>query len=394
MRLNLEAPSPLHHTPKLQLSIKPDLGTTSPTQATTIERTTFSSMNAIVQSKLRAVWALSAIALLLGSRVNALTLFETPDDKDHTIVATISAAKKSVDVEVYELTDADIISALIAKSKAGVSVRVILNPAGVGVGAAAATNAPAKAQLKAAGVPVRYSQTKTAGGSYDATHFEFDHAKIVISDAGEAAQVALITTINLSPSYLGTPVSGSVSLNFGVVDNEANDVAYLATMFACDWNKTEVGPPSGTDLVISPINARSTLMAQIKGAKKTIHFFNQELGDPQIIQALVDALGRKVEVEGLVSDNLTYATDIKPILQAGGQILALPEAPLYEHAKAAIIDGNLVYVGSINYTQTSLDNNREVGIEFADNVIAGELEGYFSKYWPDGVTVTAVPAKN
>jgi cardiolipin synthase A/B len=165
-------------------------------------------------------------------------------------------------------------------------------------------------------------------------------------------------------------------------------------MFDCDWNKKQVGRPTGTDLVISPINARPTLLAEITGAKKTIHLFNQELGDKKIIQALVGALDRKVEVKGLVSNNLTYAANIKPILQAGGQILALPGKPLYEHAKAAVIDGNLVYVGSINYTQTSLDKNREVGIELRDNVVAAELEGYFSKYWSEGVAVTAVATKN
>jgi cardiolipin synthase A/B len=330
-----------------------------------------------------------AIGIFLGGRACAFSLFETPDDMDHTIVNTISGAKKSVDVEVYELTDADIISALIAKSKEGASVRVILNPKGAGKNSVA-TNAPAMEQLKAAGVPVQYSQTKVAGGTYDPTHFQFDHAKIVVADAGEAGQVALITTINFSPGYLGVVVNGSVSLNFGIVDTEAGDVAYLAKMFDCDWTKTQVAPPDGTDLVISPINARSKLLAEIKGARKTIHLFNQELGDKQIIQALVEALGRKVEVKGLVSFNLTYAASVKPILEAGGQVLALPAAPLYEHAKAAIIDGELVYVGSVNYTKTSMDKNREVGIELKDPAIASQLEGYFTKYWPDGVPVTAV----
>jgi len=338
---------------------------------------------------LRTVLAFLAMCFLLGAQARAFTLFETPDDMDHTILSTITGAKKSVDVEVYELTDADIISALIAKSKAGVSVRVILNPKGAGKNAVA-TNAPAVAQLQAAGVPVQYSQTKVAGGAYDATHFQFDHAKIVVADAGDAAQVALITTINFSPGYLGVVVSGSVSLNFGVVDNEGVDVAYLATMFDCDWNKTQVAPPEGTDLVISPINARATLLAEINGAKKTIHIFNQELGDKQIVQALVEAVGRKVEVKALVSYNLTYAANVKPILQAGGHVLALPAAPLYEHAKAAVIDGDLIYVGSVNYTATSMDKNREVGIELKDPAIASQLEGYFTKYWPDGITVTAV----
>jgi phosphatidylserine/phosphatidylglycerophosphate/cardiolipin synthase-like enzyme len=333
----------------------------------------------------RILRAFLALCLcLLADKAVALTLFETPDDKDQTIVDTISGAKKSVEVEVYELTDADVISALIAKSKAGASVRVILNPANV---YKVATNAPAMAQLQAGGVSVQYSQGKVSGGSYDSTHFAYDHAKMIIADAGEDGQVALVTTINLSPDYLGVLVNGSESLNFGIVDTKAKDVAYLEKMFDCDWNKTEVAPPDGTDLVISPINARSTLLAEIQGATKKIYFFNQELSDPGIIAALVAAAGRGVEIDGLVSPNLVKAATIAPILAAGAHILAL-NMP-YEHAKAAIIDDDLVYVGSVNYTAGSMDNNREVGIATKNKTLAKELEKYFQKFWPSGVTVPA-----
>ncbi|HZZ20301.1 MAG TPA: phosphatidylserine/phosphatidylglycerophosphate/cardiolipin synthase family protein [Opitutaceae bacterium] len=330
------------------------------------------------------IFILFLAGLLVCPRAIALTLFETPDDKDQTIVRTISGAKKSVEVEVYELTAADVISALIEKSKAGALVRVILNPANV---YHEATNAPAMAQLQAGGVSVQYSQAKAAGGSYDSTHFAYDHAKLVIADAGLDGQVALVTTINLSPDYLGVLVNGSESLNFGIVDKKAKDVAYLETVFDCDWNKTVVPAPEGTDLVISPINARQTLLAEIQGAKTKIHFFNQELSDKQIIAAFVAAAGRGVEVEGLVSPNLVRAAVIAPILSAGGHILAL-NMP-YEHAKAAIIDGGLVYVGSVNYTAGSMDNNREVGIEAKNKTLAKELEKYFQKFWPSGVTVPA-----
>jgi cardiolipin synthase len=332
----------------------------------------------------RALMALAVAFLILDARAAALTLFETPDDKDQTIVDTISGAKKSVEVEVYELTDADVIAALVAKSKAGASVRVILNPENV---YHVATNAPAMAQLQAGGVAVQYSQSKVAGGSYDSTHFAYDHAKLIIADAGEEGQVALVTTINLSPDYLGVLVNGSESLNFGIVDTKKKDVAYLETMFDCDWNKTEVAAPDGTDLVISPINARSVLLAEIQGAKKKIYFFNQELSDTGIVGALVAAAARGVEVDGLVSPNLVKAATVAPILAAGGHVLALTMP--YEHAKAAIIDDDLVYVGSVNYTAGSMDNNREVGIAVANKTLSKDLEKYFQRFWPMGVAVPA-----
>jgi phosphatidylserine/phosphatidylglycerophosphate/cardiolipin synthase-like enzyme len=37
----------------------------------------------------------------------------------------------------------------------------------------------------------------------------------------------------------------------------------------------------------------------------------------------------------------------------------------YMHAKVAIFDGDIAYVGSSNFTTNALDNNREVGILWA-----------------------------
>jgi cardiolipin synthase A/B len=53
----------------------------------------------------------------------------------------------------------------------------------------------------------------------------------------------------------------------------------------------------------------------------------------------------------------------------------------YEHAKAAIADGTLVYVGSINYTAGSMDKNREVGVMTMQPDIAKQLETEFRSFW-------------
>lgn len=37
-----------------------------------------------------------------------------------------------------------------------------------------------------------------------------------------------------------------------------------------------------------------------------------------------------------------------------------------QHAKALVIDGARAYVGSINFTRNSMDNNREIGVLFDD----------------------------
>jgi phosphatidylserine/phosphatidylglycerophosphate/cardiolipin synthase-like enzyme len=250
------------------------------------------------------------------------------------------------------------------------------------------TNKPYAAQLTTEGVSVKYSRTITPGGGqhYDETHFRFDHSKIILADEGTPNPKALVMTINLGPGYLGKPSKEGISLNFGLVDTKVADNTYLEDIFDCDWNATPAPKPIATDLLISPLNSRTELISQIKNAKKSFHFFNQELGDKLLIAALVSAARRGVEVKGLVSPNLVKQKNIQGIKDAGGEILALADP--YEHAKAAIADGKVSYVGSINYTKSSFDENREVGILTDQQDIATALEGYFFKFWPQGQQIT------
>ncbi len=139
-------------------------------------------------------------------------------------------------------------------------------------------------------------------------------------------------------------------------------------------------PPADTPLVISPVNARQKLLTEIQGATCSIHFFAQEFEDTQIVDAVVGAAQRGVEVKGLLAPGIAANTKTGHAVQsAGGQIRILSQP--YEHAKATLVDGSLVYVGSINYTATSLDKNRELGILTRQSDIASQMESEFSRFW-------------
>jgi phosphatidylserine/phosphatidylglycerophosphate/cardiolipin synthase-like enzyme len=47
------------------------------------------------------------------------------------------------------------------------------------------------------------------------------------------------------------------------------------------------------------------------------------------------------------------------------------------HAKAIIIDSNLAYVGSINFSSTSFDKNREVGVIISSKNAVTQLSDTF-----------------
>jgi phosphatidylserine/phosphatidylglycerophosphate/cardiolipin synthase-like enzyme len=190
-------------------------------------------------------------------------------------------------------------------------------------------------------------------------------------------------TMNLKPGYLGKPDPEGISLNFGVVDPSEADIAQAEAIFNADWNAQPYSPPADTPLVISPVNSRQKLLAEIQGATRSIHFFAQEFEDTQIVNAMVAAARRGIEVKGLLAPGIAGNTKTgQEVKAAGGQIRILSQP--YEHAKATLVDSSLVYIGSINYTATSLDKNRELGILTRQSDIASQMETEFASFWAKG----------
>jgi cardiolipin synthase len=53
----------------------------------------------------------------------------------------------------------------------------------------------------------------------------------------------------------------------------------------------------------------------------------------------------------------------------------------YMHAKIIVVDGKKAFVGSVNISKNSLDNNRELGILVSDQQVIQTLEQTFAKDW-------------
>lgn len=292
-------------------------------------------------------------------------LFVEPAAGEAPVIHAIQGAQRSVWVEVYLLTDRNVIYALDDAAQRGVDVRVLLelNPYGSG------TTSPTQTlqELQAAGVK--------AEGADSAYHYT--HEKAMIVDGA----MLFIMTGNLTKSGLGGS-SYAENREYGVIDTAAADVAEAVSIFNADWQRA-TPTLAAPNLVVSPVNARARLLGFINGAKSTLLVEDEEMYDTQSEDALIAAARRGVRVEVVLpqpsGSSSSNDADVSRLLRGGVQVRYI--SIVYMHAKMMLVDGRLAFVGSENFSATSLDDNRELGIIIADTQAISTLNQTFQQDW-------------
>ncbi|MGW1909963.1 phospholipase D-like domain-containing protein [Streptomyces sp. NPDC002076] len=112
-------------------------------------------------------------------------LLWSPNDSRNRLVSFINSATKSLDVEELEFSDSTVVNAIVARAKAGVKVRVVLeNPSSYSSQVSA---------IKAAG--------GTVVGYSDPNGF-YIHAKAMVADYGLSTQEVEAGSMNISSNSL------------------------------------------------------------------------------------------------------------------------------------------------------------------------------------------------
>jgi phosphatidylserine/phosphatidylglycerophosphate/cardiolipin synthase-like enzyme len=277
-------------------------------------------------------------------------VFIEPGDGRAPLLDEIVAARVAIDLEVYIITDEIILAALEDAQRRGVRVRVILeeHPFGGGGGQEAIF-----ARLENAGIAVRWGNPV----------FRFTHIKAMTIDG----EIAIIMNQNITQSAFTT------NRDFGVVTNEPAAVRTAAAIFEADWTRGAEPPPA--PLVVSPSNAREQLLGLVHGARTSLALYAEVLRDPELLDALIAAEARGVQVRLVISPSPEFAAERERLAAAGVEIRLA--SSLYIHAKAIIADGERAFVGSQNLSATSLDQNRELGIIVDDPINLARLTRTF-----------------
>ncbi len=315
------------------------------------------------------------------------TAFVLPDSPDIPL-ETIRAAEDRLVVAGYTFTSETIASELHNASERGVDVDVLLESGPVG-----GTPAPTESVLEKlddGGVDIR-----TIGG--EGARYQFHHPKYAIAD-----ETVLVTSENWKPSGVG----GDSSRGWGITVEDEELATNLETVFTADFEgwDTQSGashreattfvddddevaqtdypsehPPEsvaidGVELLVAPDNAEERVRELLAGAEDEILVKQASIGGPDVslVEETIDAARRGVDVRILL-DSSWYVEDDNAELKASLERTATEEDLSLEvalvepgdrfekvHAKGVIIDEETTIVGSLNWNDNSLENNREV----------------------------------
>ncbi len=253
----------------------------------------------------------------------------------------VLAARRSVDVSIYALSDRTLEGDLIDRARAGVSVRVLLNSAYYG----RSDNTAAAAVLAAGGVHVAWAPSGT-----------IFHAKYVVIDG----RTAYVGTGNFQSYYY------SSTRDFWVEDTTSADVAAISATFNADFSHQSVDPHAAGGLVWSP-GSTPTLVDLIRVARRSLLVENEEMDNAAIESALESAAHRGVDVKVVMTYSSDSAAALTRLERAGVHVSTLGSSQLYIHAKVICADCSVsagtVFIGSENFSTSSLSYNRELGVD-------------------------------
>ena len=300
-----------------------------------------------------------------GSGAQGVNVYVEPDDGEQVITGAIRSAHKSIWLEIYILSDRNVIRALEDAANNRLDVRVMLEPHPFGGGSSTSRTLD---ELKAANIKAQYSSPA----------FALTHEKGMVIDG----TTAYIMTSNFSRAALGGS-SSTRNREYGIIDTNAQDVQAVTAIFNADWNHT-TAQFNDANLVVSPVNSRSTFIALIGGARHTLLIEAEEMNDSAIEQALISAARSGVQIEVILPAPSGSASDsnsqgIAAIKQ--GNITVREDPQLYMHAKFIVVDGGKAFVGSENISTQSLDQNRELGILISDTSVLNKLQSTFQTDW-------------
>lgn len=350
-----------------------------------------------------------------------VTPFLLPNSGGIPVLRTLESAQKSIRVEIYMISDKNVLSLLVDKAEAGVDVDVLLEANPLGMTSLQSCSGHLMALIEA-GADVRLIDSGTE------PRYAYDHAKFAIVDGD--------TTVVMSENWTSDNLNGSTVDNiygskvqgnrgWGVIVESTGYADFMNGVFENDWSmeygdvatyasqypnvtagETYYISPASTATFqsyrakVTPVLSNESSYAALEYyasiAKERLYSQQQSLDstykDPTTdgpLGLFHNAAVRNVDTKLIFSENVDETTVFD--INAKSLISAARMTAPYVHNKGVVCD-DYVWVSSINWTENSFNNNREVcavinSPEVADFFAAAFLEDFGNWYTYGGFSV-------
>ena len=341
--------------------------------------------------------------------VDSVEAFVLPDEPSLPL-ATLASAEERLLLAGYTFTSDAVADELVAAHRRGVTVHVLVD--GSPVGGQTTQEAAVLDRLVAAGIPVVVSQD-------DRGRYRFHHAKYAVVD-----DTVLVLTENWKPS--GT--DGRSSRGWGIAVESEAVTADLVALFEADtgwrdaisWQRyrldrsfVDASEADGTfptefeaeavtvdtvRVVSAPDNAEAEISALLRSANRSIRVQQPAINDLDhpYVRASLDAARDGAAVQLLLDDTWYVERENREFARAIHEIATREslsvEVRLVEprsrfekvHSKGIVIDDRTVVVGSVNWNNNSIRNNREVALVLEGESVGSYYANVFQADWRGG----------
>lgn len=279
------------------------------------------------------------------------------------IVNLINSAHKQVSMEVYFVDDRPILHALKRAHERGVNVRVIIDGKPYGMRPWKVKSEVRK--LQETGATVQYAPARFESSG---RHWAFMHGKFTCT-----RQACEIGSANYGYD------SFHHDRDFLYVTRKQDIVRAANDVFNADWTGHRAGNYAHQVLVLSPGTSAAQIVSVID-QPGPIDIESEEMGPFRETLDAIAAKGTQAHVILPANISGTGQRDVEFLRQNGVQVRLMPIHPLYVHSKI-VIAGDEAFVGSENFTRTSLESNREAGIivHNQDNLV--KMKEQFARDW-------------
>ncbi len=200
----------------------------------------------------------------------------------------------------------------------------------------------------------------------------FTHAKTFVGDRSRAIQTANLNRTsfveNREHFFLGT----DEKIRENLLDLFDLDIKVTQDRKSYTAEYQNLINSFSPNLLVCPLNCRQIIESLLTNAKNSIRISAQYITDENILNILREKSDLDIRIR---TNNFDTNKDL--IRYFGKENITFESSKIYNHDKMIVIDNKLLMIGSMNFSDNALDNNREIGIITTDQKLIAQQDQLF-----------------